>query len=67
MNEYNIIVSGVGGQGVLFLTGIIAKTALRLKKNFIQSVCLGLGLSKMVISIVKSVSGADIASSGALI
>ncbi len=42
VKEFNIIVSGVGGQGILFTTNVIARAALKLGLNFAQSEVHGL-------------------------
>ncbi len=41
-DEINVIVSGVGGQGVLFATNVIVRTALKKGLNFAQSEVHGL-------------------------
>ncbi len=42
MDEINVIVSGVGGQGILFATNVIIRTALKKGLNFSQSEVHGL-------------------------
>jgi len=42
VSEVNVIVSGVGGQGILFATNVIVRTALRNGLNFAQSEVHGL-------------------------
>ncbi len=42
VKEFNVIVSGVGGQGILFTTNVIARAALKLGLNFAQSEVHGL-------------------------
>lgn len=42
VREFNVIVAGVGGQGILFITGVIARAALKLGLNFTQSEVHGL-------------------------
>ena len=42
VEEFNIIVSGVGGQGILFATNVLAKTALKMGLDFTQSEVHGL-------------------------
>ncbi|HDI73533.1 MAG TPA: hypothetical protein ENF57_00815 [Candidatus Korarchaeota archaeon] len=42
VREFNVIVAGVGGQGILFITNVIARAALKLGLNFAQSEVHGL-------------------------
>ncbi len=42
VREFNVIVAGVGGQGILFTTNVIARAALKLGLNFAQSEVHGL-------------------------
>jgi len=42
IEEFNIIVAGVGGQGILFTTNVLARTALKMGINFVQSEVHGL-------------------------
>ncbi len=42
MDEVNVIVSGVGGQGILFATNVLVRTALNKGINFAQSEVHGL-------------------------
>ncbi len=42
VKEFNVIVAGVGGQGILFTTNVIARAALKLGLNFAQSEVHGL-------------------------
>ncbi len=42
VKEFNIIVSGVGGQGILFTMDVIARATLKLGLNFVQSEVHGL-------------------------
>lgn len=42
LREFNVIVAGVGGQGILFTTNVLARTALKLGVNFVQSEVHGL-------------------------
>ncbi|MEM2218872.1 MAG: indolepyruvate oxidoreductase subunit beta [Candidatus Korarchaeum sp.] len=42
LREFNVIVAGVGGQGILFTTNVIARAALKVGMNFVQSEIHGL-------------------------
>lgn len=42
LREFNVIVAGVGGQGILFTTHVIARAALKMGINFVQSEIHGL-------------------------
>ncbi len=42
LEEFNIIVSGVGGQGILFATNVLAKAALKMGLDLTQSEVHGL-------------------------
>lgn len=42
IREFNVIVTGVGGQGILFTTNAIARAALKMGINFVQSEVHGL-------------------------
>lgn len=42
VREFNVIVAGVGGQGVLFTTNVMARAALKMGLNFAQSEVHGL-------------------------
>ncbi|MDW8035005.1 MAG: indolepyruvate oxidoreductase subunit beta [Candidatus Korarchaeum sp.] len=42
VREFNVIVAGVGGQGILFTTNVIARAALKMGINFVQSEIHGL-------------------------
>lgn len=42
LQEFNIIVSGVGGQGILFATNVLAKAALKMGLDLTQSEVHGL-------------------------
>lgn len=42
LKEFNVIVAGVGGQGILFTTNVLARAALKMGMNFVQSEVHGL-------------------------
>ncbi len=42
IREFNVMVAGVGGQGILFTTNVIARAALKMGINFVQSEIHGL-------------------------
>ncbi|RDD53285.1 MAG: indolepyruvate ferredoxin oxidoreductase subunit beta [Candidatus Korarchaeota archaeon NZ13-K] len=42
IREFNVIVAGVGGQGILFTTNVMARAALKMGVNFVQSEVHGL-------------------------
>lgn len=42
VREFNVIIAGVGGQGILFITNVLSRAALKMGLNFTQSEVHGL-------------------------